>query len=297
MTGDGGDESFAGYDRFAGQRLVDLYCMLPGWLRRQVFGRLVDRLPDSFGYKSFAQKARWLHALSGYSAGERYVQSLSYLRFTEEAKARLFTDEAAARVTEPGSAQGALRHFEADGVNELVDRMLYTDLMTRMPDHLLSTVDRMSMAHSLETRAPLVDPCVVEFAAALPVHLKLHGRQLKYILRRIARRYLPADLVDRPKQGFSFPIARWLKGELAPLLLNLFADSRFVALGLFRREEVDRLIAEHIGGRADHNYRLWLLVNLEIWHRHHLEGRSVGQLEEDIRGWMGRPSTPAAAVA
>ncbi|MGH6919721.1 MAG: asparagine synthase (glutamine-hydrolyzing), partial [Geminicoccaceae bacterium] len=216
LTGDGGDESFAGYDRFAGQRLLDYYCLLPQWFRQTIVQKIVERLPDSFGYKSAAQKARWLNELSLFSPDERYAHSMSFLRFTQAAKEELFTDGAKQQVDDYDSMQKVLQFFESANVEDIVDRMLYTDLMTRMPDHLLVTVDRMSMAHSLETRSPLVDHKVVEYAASVPGDLKLKGGQLKYILKKVASRYLPQELIDRKKQGFGFPLARWMRTDLQP---------------------------------------------------------------------------------
>jgi asparagine synthase (glutamine-hydrolysing) len=162
--------------------------------------------------------------------------------------------------------------------------MLYTDLMTRIPDHLLPIVDRMSMAHGLEVRPPLLEHRMVELAGHLPANLKLRGTKLKYILRKVAARYLPRELVYRPKQGFGFPLARWMRTDLAPLLRRVMADSRFVMAGVFSRPYVDRLLEEHLAGRRDHNFRIWILLNLEIWHRLFLEQQSV----EEVSGWIER---------
>ena len=140
------------------------------------------------------------------------------------------------------------------------------------------------MAHSIEIRPPLIDYKVTEFAASLPCSIKLRGtgRGLKYILRNVAKRYMGADLVDRPKQGFGFPIAKWLRTDLAQFQRNLFRQSRFVELGLFRQEAINRLVDEHIGGKADHNFRIWILINLEIWHRMWIEGKTVGEMKDFI---------------
>jgi asparagine synthase (glutamine-hydrolysing) len=272
LTGDGGDENFAGYDRYAGQRLADYYALLPAWLRREVIGRLIRHIPDSFGYKSIAQKAHWLNDVSFFESGERYAHSMSFLRFTGDSKAALFTDRARRGIEVANSDEKILQYFDADNANDLVDRMLYTDLMTRMPDHLLVIADRMTMAHSLEGRAPLVDHKLVEYAAAIPASLKLHGRQLKHILRRVAARYLPDELINRPKQGFGFPIALWMRTSLSGFLRQLFAESRFVELGLFDKTVIDNMLAEHLSGKADHNFRLWILLNLELWYRIYFEG-------------------------
>jgi len=158
--------------------------------------------------------------------------------------------------------------------------MLYTDLNTRMPDHLLPIVDRMSMAHSIESRPPLMDYKVVEFAASIPGDMKLRGRDLKHILKVVARRYLPPELVDREKQGFGFPLALWMRTDLAPFIRNLFAESRFIEHGIFDGATVHRLVDEHIGGKADHNFRLWILINLEFWYRLYFENESIDSLRE-----------------
>ncbi len=280
LSGDGGDENFAGYDRFAGQRLTDYYCILPAWFRKQVMKRLIERIPESFGYKSLSQKAAWINEMSLFSRGERYAQSMSFLRFTPESKARLFTPAIRNALSDADSVSKILCHFDADNAADLVDRMLYTDLMTRMPDHLLSIVDRMSMAHSLETRAPIVDYRVVEYAAAIPAHMKLKGQNLKYILKRVAARYLPKELINRKKQGFGFPLGLWMRSDLREFLKNLFAESRFVELGIFDAGYMGRILEEHLDGKADHNFRLWILINLELWYRMNFEGATVDALRE-----------------
>ena len=167
--------------------------------------------------------------------------------------------------------------------------MLYTDLMTRMPDHLLVIADRMCMAHSLENRSPLVDHRLVEYAAAIPGNMKLKGMKLKHILRSVSARYLPRELVYREKQGFGFPIALWLRNDLAHFLRNLFAESRFVEAGIFDQRVIQKLLDEHLSGKVDHNFRLWILLNLELWYRMYFENTSVDQMHE-ITNRMMRPS-------
>jgi asparagine synthase (glutamine-hydrolysing) len=287
LGGDGGDESFAGYDRYSGQRFVDYYCLLPRFFRQTVMKRVVDAVPESFGYKSVAQKAAWLQEMSQFDRGHRYAQSMAFLRFTPEAKELLFTDAAKNQLEERDSIQKVLRFFDADNATDLVDRMLFTDLMTRMADHGLPIVDRMSMAHSLETRSPLVDPQVVDFAASVPGPMKLHGRKLKWMLRRVASRYLPRELIYRKKQGFGFPLALWMRSELRDFLQNLFKQSRFVEMGLFEQAYMDRILAEHLEGKTDHNFRLWILINLELWHRLYFEGESVDDLRAFTDSLMG----------
>ncbi len=294
LSGDGADESFAGYDRYAGQKLVDYYCLLPPWLRRTVMQKLIDRIPESFGYKSLAQKAAWVQEMSFFTHGERYAQSMGFLRFTQASKAQLFTEHAKRLVGEVDSTEKILTHFNANRADELVDRMLYTDLMTRIPDHNLVIGDRMSMAHSLEVRAPFVDYKLVEYAARIPAQFKLNGQRLKYILRRLGARYLPEQLVHRKKQGFGFPLGMWMRHDLRAFLHRLFSESRFIERGIFHEHYVKQLLDEHLSGKVDHNYRIWILINLEIWHRLYLEHQGVDTLRE-LMGRMAHGDTSRAA--
>jgi asparagine synthase (glutamine-hydrolysing) len=293
LSGDGGDELFAGYDRFSGNRLADALTFLPASLRRGVVRQAIDALPESFAYKGLSQKLRWLNEMSLVSHGDRYAQSMSFLRFTEDAKARLFTPGVRARLAHSDSRQKILDHFDSPNARELVDRMLYTDLMTRMPDHLLPIVDRMAMAHGLEVRPPLLEHAMVEYAMRIPTSLKLRGTTLKYALRKLGARYLDAELVTRRKQGFGFPLAFWMRNELAGFLRAVVAESRFVSQGIFEHAYVSELVDQHLAGKRDHNFRLWVILNLEIWHRLYIEGMPMAEVSE----WIERHGPPAPALA
>jgi asparagine synthase (glutamine-hydrolysing) len=283
LSGDGGDENFGGYDRYLGQRLVDLYCLIPRPLRRRVLSSLLQMVPETFAYKSLAQRLRWLHEMSEFSGGRRYARSLGFLRFMPEAKELLFTEAAKRQLSDRDSISKVLRFFDAENANELTDRMLHTDLMTRVRDHNLVMGDRMSMAHSLEVRAPLVDARLMEFAASLPVDLKVRGRRLKYLLRKVAARYVPAEIAQLPKQGFGFPIGQWLRGELRTTLESRLRTSKFVEQGIFRPEYIQQLLTEHMAGSQDHSYRLWLLLGMEVWHELYIEGRAPEAVSLDPR--------------
>ncbi|HSF59144.1 MAG TPA: asparagine synthase (glutamine-hydrolyzing), partial [Candidatus Binatia bacterium] len=258
LGGDGGDELFGGYDRYAGNRLVDYYCFLPALLRTKVFPSLIRLLQDSYSYNSTTQKLRWLNDMSLTSGGHRYAQSMLYHRFSQEAKNRLFSPSL--RRDLDGffdSTPHILEHFNSSCAEDLIDKMLYTDMMTRMPDHLLLLVDHMTMAHSVEDRSPLLDYRMVEFAASIPTNLKVRGNRLKYIFREVAKDFLPPPLLSRSKQGFSFPLAYWMKAELGNLLESLFLESRLVEEGYFQQDYMLQLLNQHRRGEMDHNYRLW----------------------------------------
>jgi len=286
LSGDGGDENFAGYDRYAGQRFAEYYGLLPEWFRKTIMRKVITKIPESFEYKTFAQKAKWLNEVSMFDSGHRYAASMSFLRYTQDSKKELFTGEIYRQFRDRDSTDMVLRYFEADNANDLIDKMLYTDLMTRMPDHLLVIADRMTMAHSLEGRAPLVDHKLVEYAATLPAAYKLRGSKLKFLLKKVAARYLPDTLIYRRKQGFGFPIAIWMRTELANLLRNLLIESRFVELGIFNGSYIEQLLDEHLSGKADHNFRLWIWLNLELWYRLYFESQSAESMRVYTDGLM-----------
>jgi asparagine synthase (glutamine-hydrolysing) len=288
---------FAGYDRFLGNQLVDVYNLVPGPVRRSILAPLIKRLPDNFSYNNRVAKLRWLAAMSESSAGERYAMSASFLRFSHEHKRTLYSDALWRELGGLDSTEELVRHFNADNADHPIDRMLHTDVKTRLADHLLMVVDRMTMAHSLEARSPFVDQRVAEFAASVPAGLKLHGRQLKYIQRRLAAEYLPAPLLRRSKQGFGFPLAYWFANELRETTAETLLNSNLVEAGYFRREAIGAMFDEHVGGRVDHNYRLWLLLNLELWHRLFIGGEPEGELTAKLRERIGQPSSASGEQA
>ena len=297
LGGDGGDELFAGYDRYRGQRIAELYATVPALLRHKLLRPVIKRLPDSYGYNSFTAKLRWLDRIADSDSFERYADSAAYLRFPHEMKRRLFTEPHGPMLDRVVSEALLRGYFEDGSASDPLDCILHADCQTRLTENQLPIVDRMSMAHSLELRSPFLDRRVAEFAMRIPAGLKLKRGRLKYITRELARRYLPKAIVDRPKKGFGFPLAKWLQGPLSGLMQRVIDESRFVETGLFRRESLQQLQDEHVSGRVDHNYRLWMIFNLEIFWRHYFDGESVGALEEWIRERrVMKPGSPGATA-
>ncbi len=282
MTGDGGDEIFAGYDRFFGYRWVDLYAALPVALRRTLFRRLLNRIPEDFAYKSWTQKIRWIHELSFSDGGARYAAATSFFRFPRAMVRELYTSELLQELQGVDEVATIARHFDAPNVHALIDRMLYADVRTRLPEHSLILTDRLTMAHSLEARSPFLDHVLVEYVAKLPARYKLRGRTLKYIQRRLAERYLPKEIIRRPKQGFMFPIAFWLTRELARPIDRFLGHSHLVRDGYLRAAMIDRLVSEHRAKRVDHHVRIWLLLNLELWYRMFVNGVTVAEIQDEL---------------
>lgn len=168
---------------------------------------------------------------------------------------------------------------------------MHTDCMTRLADHQLPIVDRMAMAHHLEVRSQFLDHRIAEFAVRIPADWQMKSRRIKYVTRKMGERHLSRELRYRKKQGFGFPLALWFRNQLRPLILQTVEESHFVAAGIFRREEMNRLTDEHLDGRTDHNYRLWMLFNLELWYRYFIGGESVS----DLVSWIDKVRPEAAA--
>jgi asparagine synthase (glutamine-hydrolysing) len=165
---------------------------------------------------------------------------------------------------------GRVRHLP------IVSRMMHVDFGTYLPEDVLTKVDRMSMAHSIESRVPLLDHPLVEFAMRLPLGLKLRDGQRKFLLKRVAARLLPAAILTRRKQGFGVPLGVWFRGKLRGAFQDVLLSPRARQRGYFDTREVQRLLEEHLAGRRDHELRLWQLLMFELWHRSYLdEGTAV----------------------
>jgi len=285
LGGDGGDELFGGFDRYRGLGLVTRYARIPAAVRAHAIAPLLARLPESFAYKNLPQQLRWMHQVAQQATiGRRYAEATCFFRFNHGAKEGLFTPEAWAQVGQSDSADIIAAAYERAEADNPLDRKLYADLMTRLPEHSLMLADRMTMAHGLELRSPFLDHELVELMASYPGNMKIRGGELKYILRRLAADYLPEPVARRSKHGFMFPIAYWLRDELHPLAERFLLDSQLVQQGLFRETAIRRLLDEHRQGRADHHVRLWMLMNVEVWHQMYIQQASIESVGDQLIG-------------
>lgn len=284
LGGDGGDELFAGFDRYVGSRYIGVYSLMPRALRQGLMGPMLNSLPDSFTYKSWTQKLRWVHHLSMQAnAAQQYAEATCFFRFTHRGKKELYSDQLWREVGEMHSTDAITEPFNQAEADSLLDRMLYTDFVTRLPEHSLMLTDRMTMAHGLEARAPFLDHELVEFLAMVPDHIKVQNARPKYLMRKLARAYLPDSIVHREKQGFMLPIAYWFRTSLFPFISHTLTQSHFVKAGMFKKESIERLLKEHLNNRQDHHVRLWMLLNLEFWHQIYVEGTGADVLRENLR--------------
>ena len=296
LGGDGGDELFGGYDRYYGTLYVRHYARLPAVVRRQVVRRILDLAPDGFWYKSLTHQLRWMDDLAQVSGGRRYARSLSYAYFTPARRAELYTEVFRKRVTAFDAEASLIRWHDDAHIKEAVDRMLLADSMVRLPNHSVMILDRMSMAHGLEARSPFLDHEFAQFAATLPVDLKIRGRRRRYLQMRLAERYLPAEVLRRPKQGFSSALPYLMRDQFGAAFGHYLRDARLVEAGYLRAPAIEAMLDQHLRGRTDHGNRLWLLFNAEMWYRVHIECQGVGDLQAELAELL-RPRTRRRAGA
>jgi len=263
LNGDGGDESFAGYERYIAMGLTEKYRRVPSFLRESVIKETVNLIPTSPTRRSMARSVKRL--LDGVSRPrvDRYTHWVSV--FNDEAKKPLYSDFFREQTLQ-ADPTGLLGEWfkRANGIG-IVDAMLLTDQMTYLPNDLLVKVDIATMAVSLEARSPFLDHHVIEFAASLPQNLKLRRLTTKYLLKKVLRKLLPSENLNRRKMGFGVPIGHWFRGKMQPFLREVILSDKALRRGLFKPEAVRQLVELHTRGERDYSHQLWTLLMLELW--------------------------------
>ncbi|MCX5901284.1 MAG: asparagine synthase (glutamine-hydrolyzing) [Proteobacteria bacterium] len=264
LNGDGGDESFAGYERYWADALAARYEHIPRLLREAVRGA-ANLLPYREHRWSFSRRLRrFLNGVADEPA-RRYVRWLCY--FSNDMKDDLYSAAFKQAMAGHDSVSLTEAAYAESNAPTLLEKQLYADVTMYLPYDLLVKVDIASMANSLEARSPFLDHKVMEFAARLPAHLKLRSGQGKFLLKKAFEPMLPREVLYRKKMGFGVPISRWLRSDLKQPAYDILLDSRTIGRGYFKREAVQQLLDDHVSMRADHSYRLWALLWLELWQR------------------------------
>ena len=274
LSGIGGDETFGGYPRYLGLRMSALHGRLPRWLRHTA-REVALRLPDSGSSRNWADWARRFTAHPDATAADRYI---GWTRFFGTAELAVLARPALSAHLESAVDESQQAAFAAGNHGDPVDGAFRVDLATYLPDDLLAMADRMSMAHSLEVRAPFCDHRIVEESLRLSPQTKMPGGRLKGLLKTAFAGVLPEEVLAHRKQGFMIPLGDWLRRELRPTLDDLLARDRVRARGLFDHEAVERMKREHLTGRQTHADRLWTLMMAELWMREYLDQHGLWTL-------------------
>jgi len=263
LNGDGGDESFVGYERHVAMKYAELYKKLPAPLRRSLIEPALGAIPAPTNFRNrFVRFQRFLRAASMPKA-ERYFAWLS--TFDDEAKRELYTRELASRANGSSPIIYLEKNIGTANGKGIIDASLLADLMHYLPNDLLVKVDIASMANSLEARSPLLDHKVIEFAASLPENIKQSGTETKSLLKKVAARLVPRDVIYRQKMGFAVPIKYWLGNELQEFTRDILLSEKARSRGLFNGDVVERLIDEQRRDTKDNSWKIWTLLMLELW--------------------------------
>jgi asparagine synthase (glutamine-hydrolysing) len=262
LSGDGGDELFAGYDWYAADRLARTLSAFPGPSAVRVLERASEWFPESPKKKGLVNRVKRFLAGAGAPAELQHYRWLSHLPAGE--KAELYSDGLRSSLAGFSAAAPVVSILD-DERNDLLNRQLHADFKLFLADDILVKVDRMSMATSLEARAPFLDKDVVELAFRMPGSLKLNGYRRKHVLKQAMADKLPPRILNRRKEGFSIPMKNWLRSELRPLMESLLSRERIEARGLFEWPAVERRLQAHLSGRRNHAHQLFPLMVFERW--------------------------------
>ena len=263
LNGDGGDESFVGYERHVAMKFAETYHKLPKAMRKYLIEPSITAIPSPTNFRNrFVRFQRFLRAAS-MPKDERYFLWLS--TFDTDAKNELYSPDLKARTANSEPLEYFSKYIAHSNGKGIIDTVLLTDLMNYLPNDLLVKVDIATMANSLEARSPFLDHKVIEFAASLPENIKQQGRDTKSLLKKVAARLVPKEVIYRPKMGFGVPLKYWLGNELQSFTREVLLSENAKKRGLFDAKTVERLIDEQKRDAKDNSYKIWTLLMLELW--------------------------------
>ena len=262
LSGDGGDELFGGYDRYVPHPRVVAFDRYSPRALRNVAAIAAARLPHGVRGKNFLRHV-------GRDDQGRYLDSIRF--FSTDEKPSLLSRDVLRQLSATDPESRLASHFERYARLPWPSQMMRFDAETYLPEDVLTKVDRMSMAHSIESRVPLLDNEVIEFASSLPASMKIKGGRRKHVLKEVAATLLPAEILDRRKQGFGVPLGTWFRGNLRELFADTLLSPASLQRGYFQPLFVRQLVDEHLSGKRDHSLRLWQLVVFEKWHHQYVD--------------------------
>jgi asparagine synthase (glutamine-hydrolysing) len=265
LTGDAGDENFAGYQRYLWSKWVALFTKIPEKVRKQLMPAFL-RVISSFRWKekTLNRLVDFMESLSADQA-RNYAEQIKI--FNAKEKGDIYSEDFGKNLENMNPLDFLLKKFEEAEGEDLLDKLLYVDIHSYLPEDLLVKMDIATMANSLEARLPFLDYKFMELAARIPSHLKLKGSMTKFILKKTFSDLLPPAILKRKKMGFGVPVSRWFRNELKGYVHEILLDSKALNRGYFRERGIRNLLDEHIALRYDHSAKIWALLILEIWFR------------------------------
>ncbi len=294
VSGTGGDEIFAGYPRYGAVGLRERYLRVPRFVRKQMVERVMATWPESTRGGRLVRRARRFVASADLPADAAYASWVSLL--PTDVRRGLLAESATRGVEDPDGDRVLRAYLMGPSDRSLLDRATALDVEQYLPEYQLTYVDRMSMAHGLEVRAPLTDYELVNYVTSLPMSYRLKGSHSKHIFKEVSRRWVDPAIAERKKVGFDSPVGQWFKDELRPFLTSFMAPDQLTRSGLLDAGAVQRLMADHLTGRRDYSLQLWSLVTLEAWYRMYIEDGVVTGRDYRLGDLRGIPSNVARAA-
>jgi asparagine synthase (glutamine-hydrolysing) len=270
LSGVGGDELAAGYERHRGVMVGERFRWIPSWVTRSLLKPLVSAIPDSPSGHQWVQRVKRFVGSLELPFDDRYFELL--VAFSTALQRELLTPEIAEQIDWAAPRDLFRRYLEPLGDTAPLNRALYADLKLFLPSNLLTLTDRMSMAHSLEVRVPFLDHHLLEFAARIPPDLKLRGLERKHILKRAVQDLLPPGFLKRRKMGFSLPLTVWFRNELRPYVEDVLSERAIRECGVFRYPAVRTILDDHFARRANYDGQIWALITFTTWYETYIAG-------------------------
>ncbi|MCK4648619.1 asparagine synthase (glutamine-hydrolyzing) [bacterium] len=282
LTGEGGDELFAGYRRYSLDRLAPYYGKLPSIIRKKMIPVLISKLFPKGRFQQgiealnqppgVQRHLKWISKFSDQTLEKLYIEQMKESIRKERLESIFWPYFEVSELQKQKTAESeARRYFESPQERDFRSRTLYCDIKTWLPDDLLVKVDRMSMATSLEARVPYLDHRIVELCTSMPIHLKLRGFTSKYILRKAFSDLIPEKILKRRKQGFTVPLAFWFRKELRNFTQEILSQNSIAKRGYFDYNYIKHILEEHFEGKRDYSRELWSLLVFELWSKRYLE--------------------------
>jgi asparagine synthase (glutamine-hydrolysing) len=269
LNGDGGDESFAGYERYAAMRIAEKYHRIPAMLRKAFVEFPAGLIPTSELKRSRIRDGKRFLAAASLPRVERYFRWSS--AFDRASKSDLYTSDFRHAIDATNASEFLRKWFATANGSGIIDTTMLVDQMTYLPNDLLVKVDIASMANSLECRSPFLDHKVIEFAASLPESLKISGVQTKSFLKKVAARLVPKEAIYRRKMGFGVPVGKWFRGEMKGFVQEVLLSEASLNRGVIKPEMLRKYVDEHTSGDRDHAFRIWTLLMLELWYQRFID--------------------------
>jgi asparagine synthase (glutamine-hydrolysing) len=290
ISGDGGDELFGGYVRHAGGAWARYYRQFPQFLTKGLVSRLSGLISDATDGRHGFRRVREFAQSAWQAEEEMYLSWVGY--FSEAEKRDLYTDHFARKIGARDSGDFLRQFFRKGAGLNPMSRLGYVDAASFLCCNCLEYADRMSMANSLEVRAPFTDYKLLEFALRVPGRLKVKGFTTKWITRQAMRGILPDSILRRKKMGFNPPLPQWIQGELQPVIADMLSRKAIERRGMFRPETVQSLLREHAESRRDNALKIWALLMIELWQRMYFDKEP----EDSVREILTHKSKPRAFV-